>query len=173
MEASLGHREKQQGAPMLSELGLMLVALLLVLLNGFFVLAEFAIVKVRATRLEELSERGVEEARIAREIISRLDAYLSSPRSGSPWPALRLVGSGSRPLPPCSSGSSISPGGSPPPPPMALRSRSPSSSSPSFTCSSENLPPSRSPSSTRKPRRCSAPGPYVFSTDCSRYPSSS
>ncbi|MBI4582679.1 MAG: DUF21 domain-containing protein [Planctomycetes bacterium] len=75
---------------MLTELGLVFIALLLVLLNGFFVLAEFAIVKVRATRLEELAERGVEKARAAREIISHLDAYLSATQLGITLASLAL-----------------------------------------------------------------------------------
>jgi CBS domain containing-hemolysin-like protein len=75
---------------MAGDLGLVLIALLLVLLNGFFVLAEFAIVKVRATRLEELAERGVERARIARGIISRLEAYLSATQLGITLASLGL-----------------------------------------------------------------------------------
>ena len=35
----------------------LLIAVLLVFLNGFFVLAEFALVKVRATRIEELARQ--------------------------------------------------------------------------------------------------------------------
>lgn len=59
-----------------------LVALLLVLLNGFFVLAEFALVKVRATRLEELARLGKPRAKIAREMVAHLDAYLSATQLG-------------------------------------------------------------------------------------------
>ena len=75
---------------MLTELGLVVIALLLVLLNGFFVLAEFAIVKVRATRLEELAEAGVEKAGVAREILSHLDAYLSATQLGITLASLAL-----------------------------------------------------------------------------------
>jgi CBS domain containing-hemolysin-like protein len=75
---------------MLTELGLVFVALLLVGLNGFFVLAEFAIVKVRATRLEALAEQGVEKARIARDIITHLDAYLSATQVGITLASLAL-----------------------------------------------------------------------------------
>ena len=48
---------------MLGEPGFVLIALLLVVLSGFSVLAEFAIVKVRARRLEVLVEKGVENAK--------------------------------------------------------------------------------------------------------------
>ncbi len=67
---------------MWSDLGLALLAFGLVLLNGFFVLAEFAIVKVRATRLEELARAGSRDAAVARDIISRLDSYLSATQLG-------------------------------------------------------------------------------------------
>lgn len=36
----------------------LLIALALLLLNAFFVLAEFALVKLRATRIEELVAQG-------------------------------------------------------------------------------------------------------------------
>jgi CBS domain containing-hemolysin-like protein len=60
----------------------LLLAIVLVLLNGFFVLAEFALVKVRATRIEELSRQGNRRAQIAREMVTRLDAYLSATQLG-------------------------------------------------------------------------------------------
>ncbi len=75
---------------MLGELGLILVAFLIVLLNAFFVLAEFAIVKVRSTRLEELAAAGVENAKLAREMISRLDSYLSATQLGITLASLAL-----------------------------------------------------------------------------------
>src|SRR4029450_12810943 len=67
---------------MLSQLTLAFMAVLLVLLNGFFVLAEFAIVKVRASRLDVLAENGVKNAKLAREILGRLDVYLSATQIG-------------------------------------------------------------------------------------------
>ncbi len=67
---------------MIGELGLALVAFLLILVNGFFVLAEFAIVKVRSTRLEELAAKGVENARLAREVIAKMDTYLGATQLG-------------------------------------------------------------------------------------------
>ena len=39
-----------------ADFGLMLFALFLVLLNGFFVAAEFAIVRLRATKVDALAE---------------------------------------------------------------------------------------------------------------------
>ncbi len=57
-------------------------AAFLVLLNGFFVLAEFALVKVRATRVEEMARAGNPRARVARGMVARLDAYLSATQLG-------------------------------------------------------------------------------------------
>jgi CBS domain containing-hemolysin-like protein/mannitol/fructose-specific phosphotransferase system IIA component len=75
---------------MAGEIGLAFVALLLVLLNGFFVLAEFAIVKVRATRLEQLAEGGAKDAKLALHVVSRLDDYLSATQLGITLASLGL-----------------------------------------------------------------------------------
>ena len=64
--------------------------MLLVLLNGFFVVAEFALVKVRKTRLEELSARGASNAKLALKIVSSLDAYLSATQLGITLASLGL-----------------------------------------------------------------------------------
>lgn len=69
------------------ELGL---AVFLVAANAFFVAAEFAIVKVRATRLEELEKRGKAGARIALSITRNLDAYLSAAQVGITLASLGL-----------------------------------------------------------------------------------
>lgn len=52
-------------------------AILLVLGNAFFVAAEFAIVRVRPTRVREMEMSGDRRARIAAGILHRLDEYLS------------------------------------------------------------------------------------------------
>src|SRR5947208_6692129 len=54
----------------------------LVLLNGFFVAAEFALVKIRETQLDMLVSKGNSRARVARSIISNLNAYLSATQLG-------------------------------------------------------------------------------------------
>lgn len=59
-----------------------ILAGLLVLLNGFFVAAEFAIVKVRRTRLQELAGQGVAAARISILCVDQLDEYLSATQLG-------------------------------------------------------------------------------------------
>ncbi|MCH1643073.1 hemolysin family protein [Paenibacillus timonensis] len=63
---------------------------LLVLLNGFFVSAEFAIVKVKNSRIEALAEEGRRNARIAKELLSRLDGYLSACQVGITLSSLGL-----------------------------------------------------------------------------------
>jgi CBS domain containing-hemolysin-like protein len=55
---------------------------LLILVNAFFVIAEFAIVKVRDTRIAELAADGSRRARIANNIVSNLAAYLSATQLG-------------------------------------------------------------------------------------------
>src|SRR5574341_1160686 len=69
---------------------LIAIALLLVLANGFFVTAEFAIVKVRATRLAELAQRGVRKARVASRVIDQMDEYLSATQLGITLASLGL-----------------------------------------------------------------------------------
>ena len=49
------------------------VAFFLVALNGFFVNAEFSIVKVRETRLQELVRRGNRRAETASRIVGNMD----------------------------------------------------------------------------------------------------
>ncbi len=62
----------------------------LVFLNGFFVAAEFAIVKVRATQIEPLMRRGNRRATMAQEVITHLDAYLSATQLGITLTSLGL-----------------------------------------------------------------------------------
>lgn len=68
----------------------LLLVLFLVLLNGFFVAAEFALVKVRATRLSQLSSEGNARAKIAERVVHRLDAYLSACQLGITLASLGL-----------------------------------------------------------------------------------
>lgn len=54
-----------------------MVAFLLVALNGLFVAAEFAFVKIRNTQVEQLVDEGRASARLIREATHRLDRYLA------------------------------------------------------------------------------------------------
>ena len=59
-----------------------LVTLLLVFLNGFFVAAEFAIVKVRSSQLELKAQAGSKTAILSKRIVGHLDAYLAATQFG-------------------------------------------------------------------------------------------
>lgn len=65
-------------------------SILLVLLNGFFVVAEFSLVKIRKTRLEELAQQGNSRAKLALKIVSSLDTYLSAIQLGITLSSLAL-----------------------------------------------------------------------------------
>jgi CBS domain containing-hemolysin-like protein len=67
-----------------------LLTILLVLLNGFFVAAEFAIVKVRASQVELRSQAGNKLAKVALNMINHLDAYLSATQLGITLASLGL-----------------------------------------------------------------------------------
>src|SRR6059036_1030766 len=62
----------------------------LVLLNGFFVAAEFALVKVRETQLAPLIAKGHRRARIANRVVKNLDASLSACQLGITLASLGL-----------------------------------------------------------------------------------
>ena len=55
----------------------LVVAALFIALNGFFVAAEFALVKVRATSLHSRARKGEKQAIRAHKVVSRIERYLS------------------------------------------------------------------------------------------------
>jgi CBS domain containing-hemolysin-like protein len=67
----------------------LLIILLLVFLNGFFVASEFALVKVRSSQLDAL-ETGDKKVELARRVTSHLDAYLSATQLGITLASLAL-----------------------------------------------------------------------------------
>ncbi|TCZ76142.1 HlyC/CorC family transporter [Paenibacillus albiflavus] len=62
----------------------------LVALNGFFVAAEFSIVKVRQSRLQQLVSEGNGKAKYALSVTQKLDAYLSATQLGITLASLGL-----------------------------------------------------------------------------------
>ena len=68
----------------------LMLVLVLVLLNGFFVAAEFALVKVRQSRLQELVNDGNKRAKYALAVTKKLDAYLSATQFGITLASLGL-----------------------------------------------------------------------------------
>jgi CBS domain containing-hemolysin-like protein len=67
-----------------------ILTLFLVLLNAFFVAAEFALVKVRASQVELKANKGDGRAKIALDILDHLDAYLSATQLGITLASLGL-----------------------------------------------------------------------------------
>ena len=137
----------------------------LVLLNGFFVAAEFSLVKVRDTQLSPLVRRGHRRAQVADFILQRLDAFLErgptghhadQPRPGMDrrtgirrpaWAGVRLAERGL-------AGSAR----------MRWHSSLAFRSSPSCTSARGNRRPSGWPSRSRWRRRCGFPIPCCGST---------
>jgi len=69
---------------------LILLALLLVLLNGFFVAAEFGMVKLRHTRIAAIKKQYGLRGRILGDVHQNLDAYLSACQLGITLASLGL-----------------------------------------------------------------------------------
>jgi CBS domain containing-hemolysin-like protein len=62
----------------------------LVFINGFFVAAEFALVKVRTSQIDQLAEEGHWAAKLTSRALDRLDAYLSASQLGITVASLAL-----------------------------------------------------------------------------------
>lgn len=67
-----------------------LITLVLVSFNGFFVAAEFAIVKVRSSQIEVKVKEGIGVAVLAKHIVSHLDGYLAATQLGITLASLGL-----------------------------------------------------------------------------------
>ncbi|WP_059051767.1 hemolysin family protein [Paenibacillus senegalimassiliensis] len=68
----------------------LLLVFILVFLNGFFVAAEFSLVKVRQSRLTQLVREGNRRANYALKVNHRLDTYLSATQLGITLASLGL-----------------------------------------------------------------------------------
>jgi CBS domain containing-hemolysin-like protein len=77
-------------SPILDLVLRILAVLVLVFLNGFFVAAEFALVKVRDTQLRPLILKGNRRAQVADYILPRLDSFLSAAQLGITLASLAL-----------------------------------------------------------------------------------
>lgn len=69
---------------------MLILAFVLIMLNAFFVLSEFSIVKVRRSKLEEFIKDGVPNAKLALKISNSLDTYLSATQLGITIASLAL-----------------------------------------------------------------------------------
>ncbi|MDC3418053.1 hemolysin family protein [Aquibacillus salsiterrae] len=54
----------------------------LILLNGFFVAAEFAIVKIRPTKIEQLERENNRRAKFVRKVVDEMDMHLAAAQLG-------------------------------------------------------------------------------------------
>ena len=70
----------------------LLAVFVLIAINGFFVAAEFALVKVRATRIEQLVNEGKKSARVAQQQIEHWIPQSRQPSWGLHWPAWLWAG---------------------------------------------------------------------------------
>ena len=68
----------------------LVLLVVLIALTAFFVAVEFAVVKIRMSRLEQLVDEGNKKAVIARKVASDLDYYLSACQLGITVTALGL-----------------------------------------------------------------------------------
>ncbi|RYE18445.1 MAG: HlyC/CorC family transporter [Sphingobacteriales bacterium] len=66
------------------------LTIFLVLLNGFFVAAEFAMVRVRGSQIEIKAKAGSQIAKVARGIMHNLDGYLAATQLGITLASLGL-----------------------------------------------------------------------------------
>ncbi|RKJ01205.1 DUF21 domain-containing protein, partial [Butyricicoccus sp. 1XD8-22] len=60
----------------------LLLVFFLIGITAFFVASEFAIVKIRSSRLDQLIVEGNKKASVTKQIISNLDGYLSATQLG-------------------------------------------------------------------------------------------
>lgn len=70
--------------------GKLILTIFLVLLNGFFVAAEFAIVKIRSSQIDVRTDLNPSVAKTAKKIVSNLDAYLAATQLGITLASLGL-----------------------------------------------------------------------------------
>src|SRR5436190_8950914 len=68
----------------------LLAVAVLVLLNGFFVAAELALIRVRATQLDALVAKGHRQAQRARHVIQNINAYIGATQFGITLASLAL-----------------------------------------------------------------------------------
>ncbi|AZB41944.1 HlyC/CorC family transporter [Bacillus sp. FJAT-42376] len=68
----------------------LIMFVLLIALTGFFVATEFAIVKIRMSRIDQMIEEGRKGAVAAKKVVSHLDEYLSACQLGITVTALGL-----------------------------------------------------------------------------------
>lgn len=76
-----GNRNELDSDPFPLSVNLVLIALLL-LVNGFFVAAQLAMVKVRSTKIDALVQEGRKRATVAAHLVENLNVYMSASQLG-------------------------------------------------------------------------------------------
>ncbi len=69
---------------------MLICAFFFIAMNAFFVAAEFSIVKIRRSKLEEMQHHGNKKAKLAIKVTSALDSYLSATQLGITLASLAL-----------------------------------------------------------------------------------
>src|SRR6266850_1277541 len=77
-------------SPILADVVRIAVLFVLVLINGYFVAAEFALVTVRWTRIDELVTRGKFGARAVKHAVEHLDDAIAAAQLGITFASLAL-----------------------------------------------------------------------------------
>ena len=86
-----GHKANHKDGTHVIATTLSLIAVVvLVLLNGFFVAAEFALVSVRRTRIDQLVSEGSARARLVQRALTHLDTYIAATQLGITMASLAL-----------------------------------------------------------------------------------
>jgi CBS domain containing-hemolysin-like protein len=78
----------------------LLLVLVLVLVNAFFVASEFALVSVRRTRIDHLADEGSRSAKVVQHALHDLDRYIAATQVGITIASLLLGGLGHAALEP-------------------------------------------------------------------------
>jgi len=92
----------------------LLAVLLLVFMNAYFVIAEYALVRSRRSRLEEMAEQGRRGAALAVHQIDDISNYISAIQVGITMASIGIGASASRRWPSCSSPCSATCSATPP-----------------------------------------------------------
>src|SRR5919204_1641576 len=88
--APIGDVVAQHWDPLILLVAKLATVVALVLLNGFFVVAEFALVKIRDSQLKTLTDEGSKRATFAKQVKDNLNAYLSACQVGITMASLGL-----------------------------------------------------------------------------------
>jgi len=70
------------------------VILILILVNAFFVAAEFALVSFRRSRIEQLADEGSWQGKLLKSAIEHLDVYIATTQLGITATSLALGAAG-------------------------------------------------------------------------------